>query len=193
MGLEGKVALVTGASGGIGAAVARSLANERVRLGLASRSGADLGLEGAVARACDVREPEAIAAFADEWGFAHGTTRLEEAIDRDDIDAVLIASPSDAHADQAEAALKAGKHVLVEIPVAMSLTDAQRVARLADETGRTLMVAHTQRFLPALMEARRRIATGELTVCHAVCRWFFFRRENVNWAGRRRGYTQTAV
>jgi NAD(P)-dependent dehydrogenase (short-subunit alcohol dehydrogenase family) len=64
--LEGKVALVTGASGGIGAAVARSLAAEGVRLGLASRSGADLGIDGAVARPCDVRDPAAIRALANE-------------------------------------------------------------------------------------------------------------------------------
>lgn len=65
-GLEGKVALVTGASKGIGAAVARLLADEGVRLGLASRAGADLGIDGALARSCDVREPGAIATFADE-------------------------------------------------------------------------------------------------------------------------------
>jgi NADP-dependent 3-hydroxy acid dehydrogenase YdfG len=55
--LEGKVALVTGASRGIGAAVAHSLASHGVHLGLASRSGDDLGIEGAVAAPCDVRRP----------------------------------------------------------------------------------------------------------------------------------------
>jgi 3-oxoacyl-[acyl-carrier protein] reductase len=64
--LEGRVALVTGASRGIGAAVCRSLANEGVRLGMASRSGDDLGIEDAVARPCDVRDPAAIRALADE-------------------------------------------------------------------------------------------------------------------------------
>jgi NADP-dependent 3-hydroxy acid dehydrogenase YdfG len=54
--LEGKVAVVTGSSRGIGAAVARSLAARGVRLGLASRSGDDLGIEDAVARPTDVRE-----------------------------------------------------------------------------------------------------------------------------------------
>jgi NADP-dependent 3-hydroxy acid dehydrogenase YdfG len=62
--LEGKVALVTGASRGIGAAVARSLAAEGVRLALASRSGDDLGIDGAVARPCDVRRPDDLEALA---------------------------------------------------------------------------------------------------------------------------------
>jgi 3-oxoacyl-[acyl-carrier protein] reductase len=71
-GLDGRVAVVTGASGGIGAAVARSLAEHGVRLGLASRSGGDLGIEGAVAAPCDVRDASAVDAFvaqvADRFG-----------------------------------------------------------------------------------------------------------------------------
>lgn len=65
-GLSGRVALVTGASGGIGAAVARSLAEQGVRLGLASRSGGDLGIDGSMAAPCDVRDPAAVGAFVEQ-------------------------------------------------------------------------------------------------------------------------------
>mgnify|MGYP003482597674 CR=1 FL=1 len=63
--LEGKVAIVTGASRGIGAAVARMLADQGVKLGLASRSGDDLGISGAVARPTDVRDRAQVQALVD--------------------------------------------------------------------------------------------------------------------------------
>jgi NADP-dependent 3-hydroxy acid dehydrogenase YdfG len=70
--LEGRTALITGASRGIGAAIAASLAGAGVRLGLASRSGDDLGIGGSVARPCDVRDPasvaDMVAATVDRFG-----------------------------------------------------------------------------------------------------------------------------
>jgi len=72
--LEGKVALVTGASRGIGAAVARSLAAQGVKLGLASRSGDDLGLD-AVAMPCDVRDLDQLETLA------HATAQRYERLD----------------------------------------------------------------------------------------------------------------
>jgi 3-oxoacyl-[acyl-carrier protein] reductase len=70
--LSGKVAVITGASRGIGAAVARALATRGIKLGLASRSGDDLGIEAAVARPCDVRSLDQVQALVDETASAFG-------------------------------------------------------------------------------------------------------------------------
>ena len=75
-GLSGRVALVTGASGGIGAAVARSLADQGVRLGLASRSGGDLGIDGSIATACDIRDAAAVDALVERVVGAFGQLDL---------------------------------------------------------------------------------------------------------------------
>lgn len=139
------------------------------------------------------RRPEATEAFARDWGFDHWTLSLEEALARPGLDAVVICSPSEQHAGQAEQALAAGKHALVEIPLAMSRADAERVSALAERAGLCLMVAHTQRFFPALLELRRHIAAGELHPHHLVCKWFFLRRSNVNWEGRQRSWTDNLL
>ncbi len=139
------------------------------------------------------RRPEATEAFAREWGFAHWTLSLEEALARPGLDGVVICSPSDQHAEQAERSLAAGKHVLVEIPLAMNRADAERVTKLAEQKGLRVMVAHTQRFFPALIELRRRIREGELHPHHLDCRWFFLRRSNVNWQGRQRSWTDNLL
>jgi 2-hydroxy-4-carboxymuconate semialdehyde hemiacetal dehydrogenase len=139
------------------------------------------------------RRPEPTEAFAREWGFAHWTLSLEEALARPGLDAVVICSPSEQHAGQAEKALAAGKHALVEIPLAMSLADAERVTALAEQRGLRLMVAHTERYYPAMIELRRRIRSGELHPHHLVMRWFFLRRANVNLAGQPRSWTDNLL
>lgn len=139
------------------------------------------------------RLPEATAAFAAEHGFRHHTTDLEAALSDPKIDLVVITSPSDLHALQAARALRAGKHALVEIPLAMSLTEADALDRLAREQRRCLMVCHTQRYYPALLEARRWIAEGKLRVHHVLTRYGFLRRENINWQGRRRSWTDNLI
>lgn len=139
------------------------------------------------------RDPAKAAAFAQELGYGGSVPTLEAALAREEIDLVVICSPSEAHAGQAEAALRAGKHVLVEIPLAMNYADAERLARLARETGKVLMVAHTQRFYRPLMEARRRVAEGELALHSVICRWGFLRRKNEDWQGRPRTWTDNLL
>jgi predicted dehydrogenase len=75
------------------------------------------------------------------------------------VDAVVIASPEDAHASQAESALRSGKHALVEKPVALTPGDARHLAGIARETGKILMPGHILRFVPAYAAVREHLST----------------------------------
>lgn len=139
------------------------------------------------------RLPEPSADFARDYGFAHHTTDLDEALTARDVDAVVIASPTDLHAEQAEKCLLAGKNVLCEIPLATSLADADRLIALADERDLRLAVSHTQRYVPAFGLAREMISTGQIRVHHIVHRSLAMRRENVNWMHRRRSWADNLL
>jgi 2-hydroxy-4-carboxymuconate semialdehyde hemiacetal dehydrogenase len=93
------------------------------------------------------------------------------------------------HARQAIAAMRAGKHVQVEIPVADSWADAQAVNRVARETGLVCMVGHTRRFNPSHQWIHRRIADGELAIQQMDVQTYFFRRTNTNALGQPRSWT----
>jgi 2-hydroxy-4-carboxymuconate semialdehyde hemiacetal dehydrogenase len=144
-------------------------------------------------RAVVGRLAEPAADFAREFGFARATTHLDEALADPTVEAVLVCSPTDLHAQQTKQALKSGKHVLCEIPLATSLAETDRLIGLADEVGRTLMICHTERYYPALVEARRMVQAGELLPHAVVSRYMFHRRENVNWVGRRRSWTDNLL
>ena len=150
--------------------------------------GRGLRLYGVAGR---LREPSE--GFAREFGMVRATTDLGELLEDPAVDAVVVCSPTDLHAEQTEAALRAGKHVLCEIPLATSLDDADRLIALADEVDRWLMVCHTQRYHPALSEARRMVVAGELRPLSIVARYLFRRHENVNWMGRRRSWTDNLL
>ena len=154
----------------------------------ATPSGRDLRLYGVMGP-----HGEPTAAFGREFSMAVATTDLDELLGDAAVDAVIVCSPSPAHADQTERALRAGKHVLCEIPLALSLAETDRLIAIADEVDRRLMVCHTQRYVPALIEARRLIASGELHPHAIVSRYMFGRRENVNWRGRLRSWTDNLL
>lgn len=126
---------------------------------------------------------------ADRYGAKHATTDLDETLARDDVDAVILATPTQLHAAQSIAAMRAGKHVQVEIPLADSWSDAQRVAQVQHETGLVAMVGHTRRFNPSHQWVHERIAASELHIQQMDVQTYFFRRANINALGQPRSWT----
>ncbi|WP_158674578.1 Gfo/Idh/MocA family protein [Streptomyces hoynatensis] len=139
------------------------------------------------------RLPERAAAFAAKHGFARHSTHLRHALQDPAVDAVVLCTPSPQHAEQAAACLAAGKHVLVEIPLAMSHAEGARLARTARDLGLTLMVAHGHRYQPALRTVRERVARGELTPHSITARYLLLRRENVGSGGYVRSWTDNLL
>jgi 2-hydroxy-4-carboxymuconate semialdehyde hemiacetal dehydrogenase len=126
---------------------------------------------------------------AKRFGVGHATTSLEETLARKDVDAVILATPTQLHASQAVACLEAGKHVEVEIPIADSVGGAQAIVDMQRKTGLVAMGGHTRRFNPSHQYVRRRILDGSLNIQHLVVQTFFFRRTNMNAAGQPRSWT----
>jgi 2-hydroxy-4-carboxymuconate semialdehyde hemiacetal dehydrogenase len=132
-------------------------------------------------------------AFAEEFGAALATTDLDELLADPRVEAIIVCSPTDFHAEQTERALLAGKHVLCEIPLATSLAETDRLIDLAAASNQHLMVCHTQRYSASLIAARRMIASGEVTPRAMVSRFLLDKRENISWTGRRRSWTDNLL
>lgn len=130
-----------------------------------------------------------IDAVAQERGIGHASTSLEECIARDDVDAVILATPTQLHAEQAIACMKVGKPVLIEIPMADSLADSQEICRVQKETGVLAMAGQVRRFNPSHQWIKNRIDAGELNVQQMDVQTYFFRRSNMNAKGEPRSWT----
>jgi 2-hydroxy-4-carboxymuconate semialdehyde hemiacetal dehydrogenase len=135
------------------------------------------------------RRAEQAAEVAAKYGARHSGTELSEALARDDVDAVILCTPTQMHAEQAIACMDAGKHVQVEIPLSDSWPDAESVARKQQETGLVCMVGHTRRFNPSHQWVHNRIAAGELAIQQMDVQTYFFRRQNMNAKGQPRSWT----
>jgi 2-hydroxy-4-carboxymuconate semialdehyde hemiacetal dehydrogenase len=146
-------------------------------------------IDGVTVTALVSRRLEQAEEVARKYGVGHATTDLAEVLGRDDVDAVILCTPTQLHAAQSIAAMRAGKHVQVEIPVADSWADAQEVQRVQQETGLVCMVGHTRRFNPSHQWLRRRILAGELSIQQMDVQTYFFRRTNMNAAGQPRSWT----
>jgi 2-hydroxy-4-carboxymuconate semialdehyde hemiacetal dehydrogenase len=130
-----------------------------------------------------------IEAMAAERGIGHAATTLEECIARDDVDAVILSTPTQMHADQAVACLEAGKHVLVEIPMADSLADSERVVAAQKKSGLVAMAGQVRRFNPSHQWIQNKVAAGELKIQQMDVQTYFFRRTNTNAKGEPRSWT----
>lgn len=135
------------------------------------------------------RSMEQAQEVAKKYGVQHAGTDLSEALTKDFVDAVILCTPTQMHAEQAIASMRAGKHVQVEIPLADSWPDALEVDRVQKETGLVAMVGHTRRFNPSHQWVHNRINQGELHIQHMDVQTFFFRRSNINALGQPRSWT----
>jgi 2-hydroxy-4-carboxymuconate semialdehyde hemiacetal dehydrogenase len=134
-------------------------------------------------------QAEDTAELAAEHGIAHHSLDLGECLAQPGVDAAILTTPTQLHAAQAIQTLEAGKHVLVEIPMADNLADSQRLVEVADKSGLTAMVCHTRRFNPSHQWIHNKITAGELKLQHLVVETFFFRRTNTNALGKPRTWT----
>jgi 2-hydroxy-4-carboxymuconate semialdehyde hemiacetal dehydrogenase len=135
------------------------------------------------------RTLEATRKVAEKYGIGHVTEDLDETLARDDVDAVILCTPTQMHAEQALACLAARKHVQVEIPLADSLIDAEAVAAKQQETGLVAMCGHTRRFNPSHQWLHNKLAAGDLALQQMDVQTYFFRRKNINAKGEPRSWT----
>ncbi|MEZ5635861.1 MAG: Gfo/Idh/MocA family oxidoreductase [Burkholderiaceae bacterium] len=135
------------------------------------------------------RELEKTKEVAAKYGIGHVTTDLADSLALKEVDAVILCTPTQMHAAQSLACLKAGKHVQVEIPLADSLKDAQAVVDLAKHTGLVAMCGHTRRFNPSHQYVKQQISAGTFNIQQMDVQTYFFRRTNTNALGQPRSWT----
>ena len=135
------------------------------------------------------RELEKTQETARQYGIGHVTTDLADSLALKEVDAVILCTPTQMHASQSIACLKAGKHVQVESPLADSWADAQAVADRARQAGKVAMVGHTRRFNPSHQWVHNKVKAGEFNIQQMDVQTYFFRRTNMNALGQARSWT----
>jgi 2-hydroxy-4-carboxymuconate semialdehyde hemiacetal dehydrogenase len=135
------------------------------------------------------RELEKTREVASQYGIGHVTTQLEDSLALKYVDAVILCTPTQMHAAQSIACLKAGKHVQCEIPLADTLAGAQEVVALQKQTGLVAMAGHTRRFNPSHQYVHKQIVAGAFHIQQMDVQTYFFRRTNMNALGQARSWT----
>jgi 2-hydroxy-4-carboxymuconate semialdehyde hemiacetal dehydrogenase len=135
------------------------------------------------------RELEKTQEVARKYGIAHVSTDLADSLALPEVDAVILCTPTQMHASQTLACLRAGKHVQVEIPLADRWSDAAEVVQVAQAIGLVAMCGHTRRFNPSHQWVHHKIQAGEFNIQQMDVQTYFFRRSNMNALGQPRSWT----
>lgn len=135
------------------------------------------------------RELDKTKEVAAKYGIKHVSTELADSLALPEVDAVILCTPTQMHASQTLACLKAGKHVQVEIPLCDVLADGEEVAHLSAKSGLVAMCGHTRRFNPSHQYVHNKITTGQFNIQQMDVQTYFFRRSNMNALGQPRSWT----
>jgi len=133
--------------------------------------------------------PDSTKAVADRFKIPHWSLDLGECLAQPGVEAAILATPTQMHARQAIQCMRAGKHVMIEIPMADTVADAEQIVQVQKETGLVAMAGHTRRFNPSHQFVHNRIAKGELHIQQMDVQTYFFRRTNMNAMGQPRSWT----
>jgi 2-hydroxy-4-carboxymuconate semialdehyde hemiacetal dehydrogenase len=139
------------------------------------------------------RRAEAAEEFAGRYGYRRWTLSLDEALADPEVDVVILGTPSDQHEGQAIRCLEAGKHTLVEIPIAMSLKGAERVVAAGERSGKVYGLSHPMRFRKEREAMIARTRAGEERIRHIAGRFFIKRLVNIGATGYRRSWTDNIL
>jgi 2-hydroxy-4-carboxymuconate semialdehyde hemiacetal dehydrogenase len=149
--------------------------------------------EGAVLHTVVGRRPEAAREFAERFGYKKWTLSLDEALADPAVEIVVLATPSDQHEAQAIQCLEAGKHTLIEIPIAMSLKGAERVVAAGERSGKVYGLSHPMRFRRERARLIERSRAGEEKIRHIAGRFFIKRLINIGATGYQRSWTDNIL
>ena len=135
------------------------------------------------------RRLEQTQTIADKYGVGHVTTDLADGLKQPGVEAAILCTPTQIHAEQAIQCMRAGKHVQIEIPIADSWADTEAIDKVQQETGLTCMAGHTRRFNPSHQWVHNKIKAGDISIQQMDVQTYFFRRKNINAAGEARSWT----
>ena len=170
---------------------------EKVRIGVAGANGA-FGSKHLDALS-QIDNVEIVAAMAttlekangvaDKYSIPNRFDNYDDMLGLADLDAVILATPTQIHAEQGLKAMASGKHVLIEIPMADTLADSEALVAKQKETGLVAMAGHVRRFNPSHQWVHNKIVAGELSIQQMDIQTYFFRRTNMNAKGEPRSWT----